>query len=368
MRSVTQEWQDSIAASHKLSVLVTVLTTEFEYDLPLLVDGNVTLDSTAATRGRCDITLIDDGSWGIVPTSPSDLLAPYGNEIQIKRGIEYPDGSIELVSLGIFRLQDVDVNDTGVGMEIRISAPDRSDRIIDARFEDPWQVDAGTNYGTAILDTLLDAWPEMEYQFATTTLVSPQLIAEEGEDRWAFCQSMASSIGMELYFDGDGVCILRPAPSVGSPVYSLVEGENEVLIGAARNWTRQGSFNRVISTGENLGDDTPPARGVATDDNPDSPTYYYGPFGKVPRFYSSSFIATDEQATEASNTILLKELGTTQKVSFGSLVDPALEPGDVARITRLRAGIDEDHVIESLTIPLSAQGTMDGSTRATVIT
>ncbi len=50
--------------------------------------------------------------------------------------------------------------------------------------------------------------------------------------------------------------------------------------------------------------------------------------------------------------MLARQLGTTQQVSFGTIVDAKREPGDIVRITRL-GGIDEDHVIDSLTIPLT---------------
>ena len=119
----------------------------------------------------------------------------------------------------------------------------------------------------------------------------------------------------------------------------------------------------MIVTGDNTGDG-PPVRGVATDSNPESPTYYLGSFGKVPRFYASSFIRTDEQAQQAAQLILDRELGTTQRVTFGSVVDPTLEPGDVARITRAALGIDEDHVVDTLTIPLEASVAASGATRA----
>ncbi len=64
--------------------------------------------------------------------------------------------------------------------------------------------------------------------------------------------------------------------------------------------------------------------------------------------------------------ILARELGTTQTVDFGTVTNPALEPNDVARVTRLRAGIDEDHIIDALTIGLDAAAAMTGRTRAIV--
>lgn len=365
MRTATATFTASIQTSHQIAVEATVIDstgTETSIDI---VDGTVTLDQTAAVRGRCDISIVDDGTLDLVPDTSSSLLAPYGNEIRLSRGIEYPDGTTELVSLGVFRIQDAEIEDAPDGMQIRIAGLDRAQRIIDARFEEPYQIASGTNYTTAIEDVLTAVWPDIETDLATTALTTPALIAQEGDDRWEFAQQMAQAISMRLYFDGDGVCVLTP-DTQSDPVATLAEGTDGVLLTAGRRWTREGTFNRVIATGENTGE-TAPARGVATDDNALSPTYYYGPFGSVPRFYSSPFLTTDTQAAAAAQSVLNKELGTSEQVQFGVLVLPHLEPGDVVRVTRARAGIDEDHIIDQLTVPLTADGSMTGQTRATQV-
>ena len=365
MRTVTSIFAAEITQSHQLAVLAEVIDSDGAETQVEVVDGTVTLDQQAAVRGRCDLTIVTDPDYdiqGLVPNSASSLLAPYGNEIQLSRGIAYADGTSEVVPLGVFRIQDAQVDDDPSGMQIKIAGQDRAARFIDARFEEPYQVAAGVNYGTAIEDVLQDAWPEVPTSFALTAQLAPSLIAQEGDDRWAFAQSMATAIAMDLYFDGDGVCVLAPV-SLSDPVMTIAEGEDGVLVAAGRRWTREGAFNAVIATGENTGE-AAPARGVARDDNPYSPTYYYGAFGKVPRFYSSPFLTTDAQAAAAAAKILADELGTTESVSFGSLVLPHLEPGDTVRITRARAGIDEDHLVDQLTVPLSSLGSMTGATRA----
>lgn len=366
MRNVTGAFDTAIRGSHKLATLAEVIDTTGAETTVDIVDGTVTLDQRAAVRGRCDLAIVDDGTLNLVPDSASSLLAPYGNEIRVSRGITYPDGTTELVALGVFRFQVTEVDDAPDGMQIRITGLDRAQRFIDARFEEPYQVTAGTNYATAILDVLQAAWSAVPTDFTTTALTAPSLIAQEGDDRWEFAHNMATAISMDLYFAGDGTLVLAP-DALSSPVATLAEGVDGVLLAAGRQWTREGTFNRVIATGENTSE-TAPARGVATDDNSLSPTYYYGPFGKVPRFYVSPFLTTDAQAEAAAASILAKELGTTEQVQFGTLVLPQLEPGDTVCIARARAGIDEDHVIDSLTIPLAAVGSMTGATRARQVT
>lgn len=363
--AVSDQFLDAIVASHRIAVRATLLDAGEETELVTVIDGSVTLDARAISRGRMDVSIVDDGTLGLVPTEATAPLAPYGNEIRLERGVTYRDGTTELAALGVFRIDDADVDDDGQQLVIHLTGLDRSARIADAKFEAPYQVAAGTNYTEAILDAIQAAYPDVVHDLADTTLTTPQLLAEEGADRWAFCQEMATSIGMDLYFDGIGTLVLRPVAQFGAsePIWDIVEGENGVLITAARRWSRQGAFNRVIATGENTGE-AAPSRGVATDDNPLSPTYYYGPFGKVPRFHKSQLITSDDQAVDAAAAILAREIGTTQSVELGSVVNPALIPGDVIRATRARAGIDEDHIVDQLTVPLAATAAMTVRTRA----
>jgi hypothetical protein len=171
---------------------------------------------------------------------------------------------------------------------------------------------------------------------------------------------------MVLYFDGDGILTLRPYADAGV-VATLSEGEGGVLLSATRGWSRTNAFNRVVATGENT-DSSAVYRAVATDDNALSPTYYFGDFGKVPRFYDSPYIGSNDQAQDAANAILAQELGTAANVSFGIVPNPALEPEDTVYVKRERAGIDERHIIDSLSIGLGASESMSGTTRERLVT
>src|SRR5690606_39371279 len=57
------------------------------------------------------------------------------------------------------------------------------------------------------------------------------------------------------------------------------------------------------------------------------------PFGQVPRFYASPLITDVAQAKSAAASLLKRSLGLPYSVSFGTIVNPALEPLDPIRIT-----------------------------------
>lgn len=366
MRPVTDRFVTAISQSHQMALLVEVLRNG---DVVAIIDsvtaGTVTLDSTAQIRGRLDLTIVDDGTLGLIPRLAADPLAPYGNELRVSRGINYPDGTSELVALGVFRINDTDVTDGPDVLTIQITGQDRSARIADGRFESPADITQGVNVGTQIQTLVSAVYPDVTFNFAPTPHLTGHMTIEEGTDRWEVCQHFATNAAMQLYFDGDGTLVLAPDAG-GTAVLALAEGADGLLLSSTRRWTRQGAYNRVVATGENTGVGTP-VRGVATDTNPLSPTYYYGSFGQVPRFFVSQFFNTSQQAQDTAEAMLLREMGTTQSVNFGSLVLPHLEPTDIVQITRVRAGISEDHVIDSLTIPLTADQAMTGATRATQV-
>ena len=147
---------------------------------------------------------------------------------------------------------------------------------------------------------------------------------------------------------------------LGSPLWTLSEGEGGLLVSAALNLDRGPAYNRVVATGENTGVGTVP-RGVWTDDDPASPTYYSGGFGRKPRFYSSTFITTTDQATSAATSIGASLKGVARSLDLTAVPNPALEPGDPVLIRRLPLGLNEVHLIDALTFSLGADGAMGAS-------
>jgi len=135
----------------------------------------------------------------------------------------------------------------------------------------------------------------------------------------------------------------------------------------SREISREGVYNAVVATGEGA-DTEEPARAVAVDDNPMSPTYWDGPFGKVPRFYSSPFVTTDEQAATAAASILAQSLGAPYNVNFQTIANPALEVLDPIHVRypvqgRSLSMREETHIIQSITIPLSPSQPITATTR-----
>jgi Domain of unknown function (DUF5047) len=354
MRATSDAFARVITESHQYALRVDVLVggEVAESGLPVTV-GSITWDRQASIFARATVSLAD-------PLDRS-VLAPYGNEIQIHRGVNV-DGTDELLSLGVFPIQKSAIGATKRLMAMTLE--DRSRIVSDARFEDDYKVAAGVNYVTAIEDLLADGYPTIEVSFPTTGYTTPQLVFDAQSDRWKAAEKMARSIGMEIFFDGAGVCVMRPEPTfLGTPVATISTGVNMVDMDVALD--RTGTYNRVVATGRNASNTTVP-RGVATDDDPTSSTFYDGPFGRRPRFYSSEFLATNAQATDAAAGILQSQLGLARSVEFEEIPDPRRECSDLIAIYNSELGVDELHIVDQLTLGLDPGSTLRGKTRTKV--
>ena len=356
MRSATFAFADAVTCSHRVVARCDVM-----FDRQVIVEGvgivsgQVDFDRTAARLARLSATIAEPER---VTLTADDILTPYGYELLVWRGIRL-GVTDELVPLGVFPIQTSDVD--GTTLASSIVAEDRSRLVSDARFEDVYQVAAGTNYATAIQALIGDGVSGLEYLFPSTTYTTPVLTFAAQDDRWDAAQQMAKSIGHELLFDGLGRLVMRPEPTFSAtPDATITEGVN--MVSVAVRLDRATAYNKVIATSTNASTGAQ-YRGVASDDDPSSPTYYNGPFGKKPRFYASEFLASDAQCATAAASILAANLGVARSVDFTAVPDPRLECSDVVRIVRSRLNLDELHIVDTLSIGLGADGAMSGTSR-----
>lgn len=383
MRPVAEPdiWEKTLRSFQEATHRAELLSRSGNVDaLPGFTGGSVTLDITAAVRGSCQLTFSDPT---LIPTSPSDPLAPYGQEIRVWRGVFDAAGSGQEIAIGTFRIQDTDWDDSGDGLTINVNGFDRAQTVTEdtvvADGESLLQIPAGADYIQTIKNFLTHGLlPGHTFAFVGegwditavggTPLVTTPIPLNEGDDRWGAAQDMAAVIGCDLYFDGDGNAAMTkiPDPVTATPDAELVEGDGGLLVSASANWSREDSPNRVIYTGENTANGDVYRYDKKDDDDPDSPTNYdNNVYGHVHSFKQSDKIGSNEQAQEAAIGELNRVKGVQKSINFGTIVNPALEPSDVILVRRDRSGIaDELHIIDSLTIPLDVQQPMTGQTRA----
>ena len=83
----------------------------------------------------------------------------------------------------------------------------------------------------------------------------------------------------------------------------------------------------------------------------------------MPRFYSSPLLTTQAQTAAAARSLLVRAVGLPYAVDLTAVPNPALEPYDPIRVRHPGGRLAEVHVVDKLTIPLTAGGAMPVTTR-----
>nr|AMP54251.1 zinc carboxypeptidase [uncultured bacterium]AMP54381.1 zinc carboxypeptidase [uncultured bacterium]AMP54420.1 zinc carboxypeptidase [uncultured bacterium]AMP54461.1 zinc carboxypeptidase [uncultured bacterium] len=366
-----EQFDDVIRGSHCFLLEARVITSYTTSDNPAGVDvpvisGDVTFDANNDVFGSLSLTT--DGSnecngCSEFPTRPDDLYSVYGHEIFLRRGVDLGEAGVLWSPLGYYRIETVEQAGHSNSV-LTITGRDRMAGIIESRPLVPIEYEPGTRIGEIVNDLVRDVYPQATIIFGDPELpqqaIRRTVIAEDS--RHDVLVEIAESNGQIIYWDGAGALRIEPPPDEDTPRVYLNTGSNGVLVDSSRRVTREGVYNAVVATGESTDTDLAPVLSIVYDAGENSPTRWGGPFGQVPRFYSSPLISTSGQARSAAESLLRNNLGAPYSVDFGTVPNPGLRPWDTVRI-RQKDGNRELHTITSLNIPLTATGVMTGNTR-----
>lgn len=359
MYPVSARFLPAVAESITPVFEVMLFRTDGTIEPLAITGGSVTVDRGSVSRRTCSIT-IDDPA--LIPRTATAKLSVYGSRLRISAGVQYADGSKETVPIGVFRLDSVSGDpDTG---PVTLAGKSLEAAIVDHKFAAVTRV-TGTAVGNVtslIQATLADATVVTASGVVDAT-IGPRSYDIQG-DRWAAVVENAAAIGAEVYADADGIFTIATLPDLltTTPVWTIAAGEGGAYVGAARGMSADGVYNGVVAAGENTETNSTPVSVLVVDNDVTSPTYWGGPFGKRPYFYSSATLTTTNLATQAANLLLAQAKAPNATADISSLPNPALEPGDVIRVV-YPDGSKELHQVQSFTIPLDVGG---GFTVATI--
>ena len=356
MYPVSDRFLARLAESHEVATELLLFLTDGRTAPLEHTGGSVQVDRAQAIRRTCTVTIADPS---LIPRTPTDQLATYGARLRIRRGVYYGDGSSELVPLGVFRLDSVsgDVNDGPV----TLSGKDLAAFIQDDKFTTPWR-STGTVIA-AITALVQRSLPDAEVVATIADAAIGQRTFDIEADPWAACQEIAAAAGAEVYPSPEGTFTISTLPDIltTTPAWEIAAGEGGSYIRANRGMTSDQVFNGVLARGENTADGVAPVSYLATDSDTSSPTYWGGPFGRRPMFYSSPTLTTLGACTSAATLKLAQAKAPNASGDISSLPNPALEPGDVLRIVH-PDGSRELQQVASFTVPLETGGDFPIST------
>jgi hypothetical protein len=347
MWEVSERFLEGLRVSHEVITHIDVFYNGalVYQDLPV-EEGSVTVDEGSQVRRTANLTVSDPN---LDPSSIIDMLAPFGTEFMVRRGIKFPEGDEESIPLGVFRIDEASRSSWFDG--VSIVGSDRSGGLADARFLAGWNTPGGIEIRDEIENLVRDVYPNIEF-YDLTDDDSPTQSAIWDRDRNEAIEKLASALGAEFIFDPLGRAILRPVTVTLSdePDWTIDCGDRGVMIDVSTGISRSEVYNAVAAFGEQQ-DGSPPVTGYAFVTS--GPLRWGGTFGKKPRFFTSQFITSSGQAQKAAKSILVRSTGFNRSIQPTSIVNPALDAGDTLQIV-LPNNLEYWHVLRSMTIPLRA--------------
>jgi len=356
MLTASQRFLDGLRHSHSVNARVVLLSndgselTEFR-----IVTGSVTLDGRRNIWRQVDVEL--------AAKTPTDLLLlDVSDTIRVQRGIRYFDTTEEWVTIGVFKVQSI--NQDFPGNTVRVVGFDFGSVIEDFRLIAPYApYDSSGNpltTVTAIEELVRSAFPTpptITIDSAINTGQQPPSGMAFTGSRWDAIQTLAKGLGAVVHATSTGSFRLRFITE-DPPVWEVDAGNAGVLVGVESVRDRSEQYNAVPVRWE-----TPEGGGLAfvVDNDPLSPTFWNGPFGRKPlEDQQLPTVTNSVEATVAAVGLLEQYKGFTRSVSFTAIANPLLEPFDVVTVDT--GTLREDHVIDSIRYNLGT-GTMDCETR-----
>jgi hypothetical protein len=364
MYPVSDAFRLAVRESHT-SVARAEVWRGSQHILDLDIDsGSVSVSVDRATRRTCTVNFsVARDNNNLIPATAFASITPFGNEIRLYRGIQFADGTQEMVPLGVFVIVSVDISESRDQIGVTFSGVDRSVKVSRNVWLEPYQVSAG-NLADSIGALLQDRWASVELSFPSVPITMQQLVfgQQSGSDPWKDAVYLAEMAGYDLFFDANGFCTMQPFPSPDAASVLATYTDNDVLLQVQRQDTVDDTYNGVVYIVESSWLLTP-YRVEVWDDDPASPTYRYGAFGEVPRVVSQSAITDVNAASSAAAALLSKGLGLTQNVSWNAVVDPSLDVNDVVLVTNAGTKTDRVMIVDQVTVPLSPAGSMQAKAR-----
>lgn len=337
-------WDETVVRTHTVLAYAQIL---IDGEVALTVDGSqgVDLDGGRIPVGegvvrRTAILQLTDRAGLLLPDS--DLIIPDRSEIRVWAGLRYWDAtpaedlagtSTEYVPVFTGPLQDRSFEDYPT------VALDYADRMawVQRPFSAPYTVVAGLTIDDAAFALLQAKIPpgSLDTDFPATAVTTKLLVYDEQSDPADGLRSLGTSAGWTIYADPMGVFLGADEPELDpqAVVMSYEAGPLSALIkpklaGGVRN-----IVNTWVVSGESPNDTTATPWAKVVDDNPASPTYVRGPYDERPRFVNLPVLTTDAQCQLAAQTYRRREGGLGDVAGVEILPNPALEKGDVLKVT-----------------------------------
>jgi len=324
----------------------------------MFIDGSVSATLQSNVTRQLELT-VDERLY---PAGPDWLLAPYGNRLQVTRGIKFPTGDHFAWTVFTGRIQN-DVN--AIDGQVEVTGMDRASEVVEAKFLYPVNSSEGITVSQQWVQLIHGGVPDARFG-VSDSFAQPMPNLAWADDRAGAATEVSTSVGAFWYCLADGSFVQRRYPwTIAAPsILTLNDGIGGVVAGVPSR-DRSDVYNSVTVTSERA-DGSAPLYAVAQDTNPDSPTYVGGPFGFRQRIVPLQTPTTAGATQAAANAWLRSSVALNEAWSWQMPCDASAELGDVYTLNaRGESGIIQ--VLAAFVMPLTPGQFMACTGRAQVI-
>lgn len=326
-----------------------------------IVGGTLRVDPAARIRRRVEqFEIVGDSAVFEQVTTPGALF-------ELEGGVSYRSSD---ESIPIFTGEALSPRQRFGGGTIGLTLVDNANWLSRCRFVAPYVVAPGTGRIAAIQAVVTFARPGTEFvdESGDTSTIDSQMVWTE--NALDVIDNLTTDASLEGFFRPDGVFLTRRAATTLTPaVWSILPGRGGTLTSLDRVRPNDRMYNTVVAQPSALDGSqtwTDQVAQITDTADPLHPDY----IGVVPYFLPLPTAASAEAALSAANTSLDRVRGRTEQLLFGTVANPALEGGDVIRLSSPQVNLDPartwQHYVDSFEYDFRT-GLATGQTRAQVI-
>jgi len=361
--TASTEYKQALRFSHEARLRVTLYDAGGLVGVLPVTDVSLVIDGNAAVRRTGTLTVAID-PWGTTSREVVEQINVQAGHVVIEHGIAWPGDPADWVQLARMRIGDTKKSVPGSSRTLELF--DMALLVQEYDFPTPWAMytsgdpDDPRPYidliGDALDQAITGAVLIVDPTIDTTIKPAKGQSFSMGQDRLDAIITMAEALDADFYNDTDGNFVLADATPDTSSVWQVDVGPKGVLIGMDETFSRQEQYNAVVMTFS--APDQPDSYAIQWDEDPASPTWFDGPFGRRPIFLAETYahIPSKAKADAITQRRLERYLGATRALSLKTLYNPLLQPGDRIDVT-WPDGEAEKQVIDKIALQLAPSST-----------
>lgn len=354
----TTRFTEAVRYSHRAITRAELITPSGERFMLPVVDGSMTIDRRNQVWRTADLTVGLD-AVGTVERSGIDALNVVGSDLAIHAGIFYENDRIELVQIARLRVETFErrLSSASIQIAARDYASMLDEHPITPAFTNQLRnLSLAAAVGLLIEDSIPFTMPGMGTKLVVDDNIPgwfvPSDATFDGDGRLDTITRWCEAAGVYFLNLPNGAFNLRSKTTSDASVLTVSDGEGGVLVDANEAFSRLELYNAVNVTFDTPEGSSAPVRAFVVDDDPVSPTFWGGPFGRRVKEISDVPARTEAEAIAAATAKLNEAKGINRGLRITGIRYPTLVPGDSIDV-ELPGESSETHVIESVTHNLS---------------